>query len=88
MKMESITGLYRKSRLLRWLQLVVSVCILLSDWFISSNLIGSISSDMISWCYKTFQSSFGLNEFIIGHFRLHIPQLPVAHARSKGIPLG
>jgi hypothetical protein len=43
-----------------------------SDWLIgrkSRLLIGSISSDMISWCYKTFQSSFGLNRFIFCPFR-------------------
>jgi len=30
-----------------------------SGWFVSCNLIGSITSDVIGWCYKTFQSSFG-----------------------------
>jgi hypothetical protein len=31
-----------------------------SGWFVSYNLIGSISSDVIGWCYKTFQSVLGL----------------------------
>jgi biotin transporter BioY len=31
-----------------------------SGWFVSCNLIGSISSDVIGWCYKTFQSVLGL----------------------------
>jgi biotin transporter BioY len=29
-----------------------------SGWFFSCNLIGSISSHVIGWFYKTFQSSF------------------------------
>jgi hypothetical protein len=44
--------------------LVVSFCILLSDWLMDTgfyHLIGSISSDVIGWWYKTFQSSFGLS---------------------------
>ena len=43
-----------------------------SDWIICRKwrlLIGSISSDRIGWYYKTFQSSFGLNKFILGPFR-------------------
>jgi hypothetical protein len=27
---------------------------------------------MIGWCYKTFQSSFALNKFIFGPFRLRM----------------
>ena len=39
-----------------------------SDWIIGRKwrlVIGSISSDMIGWCYKTFQSCFRLNKFIL-----------------------
>ena len=57
---------YYKSALF-WL-----VQFLQSDWLIGRKyrlLSGSISSDMIGWCYKTFQSSFSLNKFISGPFR-------------------
>ena len=51
--------------------------------YISSILwISEISSDMIGWCYRTFQSSFGLNKFILGLFRLRMR----APLPSRGSP--
>ena len=75
-----------------WLFLFVSSFLigsffLASDWIINRKLRllnGSISSDMIGWCYKTFQSSFGLNKFIFGPFRscMRSPH------PSRGSPMG
>ena len=60
---------------------------LVSDWIIGRKwrlLIGSISSDMIGWYYKTFQSTFVSNKFIFGPLR---SRMRAPHP-SRGSPTG
>ena len=93
-----VSAFYRMKTFYRWSRLVVSFCILLSDWFFFltsdwlmdtalCHLIGQISRLLIGWT-RSIRFWVGLNKFTIGHFRSRIRDKVIGRGRPREHPKG